>query len=522
MYIKCIRTCYFTLKLLCKESEKMKKSALLIGINKYDVKSQQLKAAVKDANDMEAKLSKLGFSCCCYTDIDSAHLNRIKTDFERELLTNDVGLFYFAGHGFEIDSVNYLAMTDAPLLDDEIAIKHCCLKLNDIISMLENSDLKVKIVILDACRTTTTTGSRGSTMRGFAPIFAPKGTIIAFSTSPGQVAKEKKSGNGVYTSALLDCIDYPGLTIENMFKRVREIVSTSTRGKQISWEHTSLLGDFSFNPGIIDGSFIDFYSNDALADELYMTDYNSVLASVIDDLKTQDYNYQNPAINKINHILQMNYNQLISEDLFVLGRNIYQTACGKSFAGQIYLENLENNLGIMEEEVAFHILNGMAYEIYFNNRGKLRKSFKSEKAGVIIRLLETQYEKSLKFIVSQLQPFDDQVFYLPGSNQKFIINISLDQHKESWNGLDSYIVKQVYCRGIPILHDNDSDEIWNSKGTPYLTYYTKKDVENKILNSMVVSSNRVRFIYSDAPDSFNNSEDSNFVFPISFTLYWHN
>lgn len=74
---------------------------------------------------------------------------------------------------------------------------------------------------------------------------APKGTIIAFSTSPGEVASDGAKRNGAYTQALLQHIATPDILIEDMFKRVRNSLTVLTKGRQTSWEHTSLSGDFS-------------------------------------------------------------------------------------------------------------------------------------------------------------------------------------------------------------------------------------------------------------------------------------
>jgi uncharacterized caspase-like protein len=80
-----------------------------------------------------------------------------------------------------------------------------------------------------------------------APIFAPKGTIIAFSTSPGEKAMDYGAGrNSIYTGSLLNHINDTNVPIEDFFKRVRTSVFTLSNGKQTSWEHTSLIGNFLF------------------------------------------------------------------------------------------------------------------------------------------------------------------------------------------------------------------------------------------------------------------------------------
>jgi carboxyl-terminal processing protease len=83
-----------------------------------------------------------------------------------------------------------------------------------------------------------------------AQLAAPGGTIIAFSTSPGSVARDGSSDkNSVYTKHLLAHLDVPGLPIEQMFKRVRAGVMADTDQAQMPWENSSLIGEFCLRPG---------------------------------------------------------------------------------------------------------------------------------------------------------------------------------------------------------------------------------------------------------------------------------
>ena len=89
-------------------------------------------------------------------------------------------------------------------------------------------------------------------MKDFAPISAPQGSVIAFATSPGQSSKENVgTGHGYYTEALLKYMSLPRVPIETTFKKVREFLFAKTSGTQIPWEHTSLVGEFYFNPDTI-------------------------------------------------------------------------------------------------------------------------------------------------------------------------------------------------------------------------------------------------------------------------------
>ncbi len=88
---------------------------------------------------------------------------------------------------------------------------------------------------------------RGSRSRGLAAVDAARGTLIAYATAPGAVAADGAGENGLYTKELLDAPEEPGLTAEQVFKRVRIGVAAATRDQQIPWESSSLTGDFVFN-----------------------------------------------------------------------------------------------------------------------------------------------------------------------------------------------------------------------------------------------------------------------------------
>jgi uncharacterized caspase-like protein len=145
----------------------------------------------------------------------------------------------------QIEGENYLTAVDSDF-GNETDAKHSSLSLNRVIETMEKSGAATKIIILDACRDNPFEFAwhRSAATRGLAPVYAPRGTIIAYATSPGQVALEGKDRNGRYTAALLKHIDVPDLSLEAMFKRVRNTLNGTTKGKQISWEHTSLAGEF--------------------------------------------------------------------------------------------------------------------------------------------------------------------------------------------------------------------------------------------------------------------------------------
>jgi uncharacterized caspase-like protein len=208
----------------------MIKKALCIGNSAYS--GDPLKNAANDAVSISSRLEALGFSCMLLKDATNEEMGNSINTFCAGLRDSDVGLFFFAGHGMQIEGDNFLTAVDTNFLDESSA-KYSSQNLSRIIDVLEKGDNSTSILILDACRNNPFERKwRGVGSRGLAPVYAPKGTIIAFATSPGQVAFDGNDDNGQFTSALLCHIDTQNLTIEDLLKRVRNTLSSSTNGRQ--------------------------------------------------------------------------------------------------------------------------------------------------------------------------------------------------------------------------------------------------------------------------------------------------
>ena len=243
-------------------------AALVIGNADY-VNAGKLKNPVNDTQDISAQLVRCGFTVATKLNCSYQEMDQALKDFKKPLKDSDVGLFFFAGHGIQIGGDNYFAAIDTDV-SDEVPAKHSSLALNKVIAVMEKSENASSIIILDACRNNPfeRAWARSVSSRGLAPVYAPRGTIIAYATSPGQVASDGRGRNGAYTAALLQHLATPDCTIESMFKRVRNTLGTATSGKQISWEHTSLVGDFFFNLSL--GARINEYADTALRDRLFI------------------------------------------------------------------------------------------------------------------------------------------------------------------------------------------------------------------------------------------------------------
>ncbi|MEK7681859.1 MAG: caspase family protein, partial [Chloroflexota bacterium] len=156
-----------------------------------------------------------------------------------------VGLFYFAGHGLQISNRNFLIPVGADI-QREYEVEDQAVDAGSVLAMMETAKARVNIVILDACRNNPFMRNFRSAINGLAPMQAPAGTLVAFSTAPGQTAIDGTGQYGLYTEQLLENLAVPGLKIEDVFKNVRVSVQRASSGRQVPWENTSLTGDFYF------------------------------------------------------------------------------------------------------------------------------------------------------------------------------------------------------------------------------------------------------------------------------------
>ena len=222
-------------------------TALVIGNGSYDV--GPLKNPVNDATDMAHVLTNLGFSVTLKQNVEKRALEDSIKEFGRKLNAGGVFLFYYAGHGVQVEGRNYLIPVGARI-DDANDVKYEAVSLLRVLEAIEGAKTTVNIVILDACRDNPYARSFRSASRGLAIIpTTPSGTIISYATAAGQVSRDGEERNSPYTAALIKHIQEPGLTLEQVFKRVRNTLDKMTGGKQVPVEYTNLKADFYFKYG---------------------------------------------------------------------------------------------------------------------------------------------------------------------------------------------------------------------------------------------------------------------------------
>ncbi len=218
--------------------------ALVIGNSHYQ--TSPLNNPVNDAQDIAQLLEKIGFQVSLKKDQSQSEMRAAIRDFGYKIRNGGVGLFYYAGHGMQINGENFLIPIGNDIQEED-EISDQAIKLNLVLNKMATADNKMNIVILDACRDNPFVRSFRSASKGLALVDGPTGTFIAYSTQPGATASDGDSSNGLYTKHLLNNMLKPGLTIEQVFKRVRNQVMKDSGQKQIPWELSSLIGeDFYF------------------------------------------------------------------------------------------------------------------------------------------------------------------------------------------------------------------------------------------------------------------------------------
>lgn len=229
-----------------------KRVALVIGNGKYGGSIGSLTNPPNDAKIIADKLSALGFQVIKLVNGDQKQMKRAISDFGEKLMQagpEAVGLFFYAGHGVQIDGANYLIPVGAEMsreADAEIEAVNA----DWVLKQMQFAGNRVNIVLLDACRNNPLTRSFRSGDRGLARMDAPTGTFIGYSTAPGEVAADGNGQNSPYVTALAAELGQPGVPLEETFRNVRVRVMSETGEQQVPWESSSLTGAFYFKPGV--------------------------------------------------------------------------------------------------------------------------------------------------------------------------------------------------------------------------------------------------------------------------------
>jgi len=222
------------------------RTALIIGNNKY--KSSPLKNPINDANDMKKVLTSNGFNVMFLTNANKRQMEKSIKTFGKKLQKGGIGLFFYAGHGMQVNGINYLIPIGSNIFEED-EVKYEAVDTNLILTKMESASNRLNMIFLDACRNNPFARSFRSSEKGLAVMDAPSGTLVAFATAPGKTAADGSSRNGLFTKYLIKYIQTPGLELSQVMKLVRKKVIQKSEKKQIPWDVSSLTGDFYFSGG---------------------------------------------------------------------------------------------------------------------------------------------------------------------------------------------------------------------------------------------------------------------------------
>jgi uncharacterized caspase-like protein len=227
-----------------------KRVALVLGESRY-ASAPQLPNTARDAQLIAGTLKGLGFTLVgdgALVNLDRAAMVRAVRQFGDAAQGAAAALFYYAGHGVQVDGKNYLV----PLEADPAKAADADFELVDVgavLRQMQGGGAGLSIVVLDACRNNPfgAHGLRGG-QAGLAEMTAPRGTLISYATQPGNVAGDGPAGgDSPFALALADAFKAPGRSVFEVFNAVGLAVGRATGGAQQPWLSSSPIeGKFYF------------------------------------------------------------------------------------------------------------------------------------------------------------------------------------------------------------------------------------------------------------------------------------
>ncbi len=280
--------------------------AYIIGNDDYQ-EWEPLKAAVNDAQLMNTTLKKCGFHTNTSVNLNYDEFRNKIYEFKYNCMEYHVGLFYYAGHGFEYKGENYLCPIDAKKEFSETEY----VNITGLVNEISKDRNFISIIILDCCRSKCFDNIRGESF--FNPIIPnfknTGGTYIAYATTSGEGAYENH-GHGLYTSLLCNEVLAECNQIEQIFKNVRKRIIEkgiiNNKKIQIPWEYSSLVNEFYFIDNI-QSKNINSLVEDAIKNKYQ---YNKIVNEVITFCEKENISEKSSVLlevlTKIDEIMKVN------------------------------------------------------------------------------------------------------------------------------------------------------------------------------------------------------------------------
>jgi Caspase domain/Tetratricopeptide repeat len=219
--------------------------ALVIGMSAY-ANVGPLRNPASDARAVADAFRRVGFAEVIEReDLTRTKLEEALKDFGDKAADADWAVIYYAGHGIEMNGVNYLIPVDAKLARAE-HVEDEAVTLARVLSKAEAAR-KLRMVILDACRNNpfrmaSAEGRSRAIGRGLSPVEPARGVLVAYAARDGTTADDGDDGHSPFTQALLANLETPGVDIRIMFSKVRDQVLARTKNVQEPFTYGSLPG----------------------------------------------------------------------------------------------------------------------------------------------------------------------------------------------------------------------------------------------------------------------------------------
>ena len=237
--------------------------ALVIGNAAYVEASALLTNPVRDARAMALTLDDLDFEVSVAEDADVEEMEEAVLEFIGRVRPGDTAVFYYSGHGIELDGENYLLPVDFSSSYTPVRARSRSTSATEVQALMEEAGAEVRIVILDACRDNPFQAPEApkSFSRGGLAAMAPRGGLVAFAAEAGERASDNPGGtNGLYTQHLLAALERPGVPANVMFSQVQRAVREASAGRQVPTYYDAGAGDFVFRADQGEGEGEDLLS----------------------------------------------------------------------------------------------------------------------------------------------------------------------------------------------------------------------------------------------------------------------
>jgi uncharacterized caspase-like protein len=223
--------------------------ALLIGNSGYP--STPLRNPRNDVQSMAAALRQLGFQVTVRNDLTRRQMDESTSQFASQLRSGDLALFYYSGHGVQLNQESYLIPVDFSG-SSASDVRYNAMAAAQIRDRLEESGARLRILILDACRDNPYRATRGVGGGLAAMNSQVEGTLIAYSTADNSTAEDNPAeSNGLYTKHLLAALQSPGVSLKQAFEQARDNVWIQSGRKQRPYVYDGIVGDLHFTPEIV-------------------------------------------------------------------------------------------------------------------------------------------------------------------------------------------------------------------------------------------------------------------------------